>query len=234
MPDFSRRSCQPELIDDLTVSGKELAKNLRELEYINNYLGGNAAALKGVRHFIEPHADTPLSVADAGCGGGDTLRYLARWAQKRGIPLQLTGYDANPFMINYAPAHPKHLPTIDYRCMNLWSEEFNSVRPDVFLLSLFCHHFTDQQLSELLHKLLRQARKGIIINDLHRHPLAYYGIWALTRLLGGSRLVRHDAPLSVLRAFRKSELEQLLHPLAPHRYRISWHWAFRYLAVIIK
>ncbi|MCS7019625.1 MAG: methyltransferase domain-containing protein [Cytophagales bacterium] len=233
MPHFSRRSYQPELMDDLTLDSQALATNLRELEYINTYLGGNAVALKGLKYFVA-RSHLPLSVADVGCGGGDTLRCFAQWAHKKRIDLQLTGYDANPFMIRYAESHPRHLPIIRYRCMDLWSEEFGTVQHDVFVLSLFCHHFTDEQLAQLLPKLLQQARKGIIINDLHRHPLAYYGIGLLTRMLRGSYLVQHDAPLSVLRAFRRHELEQLLQPLAPHRWQISWHWAFRYLVLIEK
>jgi SAM-dependent methyltransferase len=233
MPDFSRRSYQTELMDDLTLSNDALAKNLRELEYVNTYLGGNAVAIKGLQYFTH-QSNEPLSLVDVGCGGGDTLRYFARWAQKRRIPLQLTGYDANPFMVNYASTHPRHLSSISYHCIDLWSEEFNNVQPDIFMLSLFCHHFTDEELIILLNKLLQQARKGIIINDLHRHPLAYYSIKWLTRWLRGSYLVQHDAPLSVLRAFRRIELEQLLRQLAPKRFRISWHWAFRYLVLIEK
>jgi SAM-dependent methyltransferase len=234
MPDFSRRSYEPELMDDLTLGNEALAQNLRELEYVNTYLGGNAVAAKGLQYFVS-QSKLPLSVADVGCGGGDTLRYFAQWAQKRNIPLQLAGYDANPFMVNYASTHPRNHPSISYHCIDLWSEKFNNVQPDVFMLSLFCHHFTDEELVHLLGKLLQQARKGIIINDLHRHPLAYYSIKWLTRGLRGSYLVQNDAPLSVLRAFRKKELEQLLQQVVPHgRFRISWHWAFRYLVLIEK
>ncbi|WP_448519436.1 methyltransferase domain-containing protein [Rhodoflexus sp.] len=233
MPDFSRRSNQPELMDDLTLGNEALAQNLRELEYVNTYLGGNSVALKGLQYFIEDSGQ-PLSVADVGCGGGDTLRYFAHWAAKKQVPLRLAGYDANPFMVSYAQNHPKHSPAISYHCTDLWSADFEKVQPDVFMLSLFCHHFTDEELQKLLGRLLTQARKGIIINDLHRHPLAYYSIKWLTRGLRGSYLVQHDAPLSVLRAFRRKELEDLLQSVAPQRFRISWHWAFRYLVLLEK
>lgn len=233
MPDFTCRSHQPELMDDLTLSSEALAQNLRELEYVNTWLGGNSTAFKGLQYFIKK-AKQPLWVADVGCGGGDTLRYFARRAARQQIPLQLTGYDANPFMVHYAENHPQHLPSIRYQCLDIWSEDFELVQPDVFLLSLFCHHFTDEELRQLLQKLLGQVRKGIIINDLHRHPIAYYGIKWLTRGLRGSYLVQHDAPLSVLRAFRRKELENLLQNIAPCRFRISWQWAFRYLVLIEK
>ena len=46
----------------------------------------------------------------------------------------------------------------------------------------------------------------IIVNDLHRHQLAYLSIVVLTRLFSRSVMVRNDGPLSVRRAFRMDEL----------------------------
>ncbi|MCS6968217.1 MAG: methyltransferase domain-containing protein [Cytophagales bacterium] len=233
MPNFACRSLQPELIDDFTLSGETLSRNLRELEYINAYLGGNAVTLKGVKYFVK-RLGTPISIADVGCGGGDTLGYLSRWAGRYRYTLQLSGYDANPFIVEYALKRHQDYPDIRYYCLDVWSKEFEQVQPDVFLLSLFCHHFGDEQLKTLLARLLHQARKGIIINDLQRHPMAYYSIRWLARLLGGSHLLQHDAPLSVLKGFRKEELQTLLQEIAPKKFQISWHWAFRYLVIIEK
>jgi hypothetical protein len=75
------------------------------------------------------------------------------------------------------------------------------------------------------------AKVGFVINDLQRHWFAYYSIKFLTRLLNGSALVKHDAPVSVLRGFRKSELEALIAAAKVKNVTISWKWAFRYLIV---
>ena len=75
------------------------------------------------------------------------------------------------------------------------------------------------------------AKVGFIINDLQRHWFAYYSIKFLTRLLNGSTLVKNDAPLSVLRGFRKEELNVLLESASVKQYSIKWEWAFRYLIV---
>jgi SAM-dependent methyltransferase len=47
-----------------------------------------------------------------------------------------------------------------------------------------------------------------------------------------SRLVRNDAPVSVLRAFRRHELEALATAAGLPRPRIAWRWAFRWVMVV--
>ena len=102
---------------------------------------------------------------------------------------------------------------------------------DIIHCSLFCHHLKDEELVELFQKIDKYSGIGFIINDLQRHWFAYYSIKFLTCLLKGSSLVKNDAPLSVLRAFKKNELKNLLDKAAVKNYSIKWKWAFRYLVV---
>jgi hypothetical protein len=41
------------------------------------------------------------------------------------------------------------------------------------------------------------AQKGIIITDLHRHPVLYYAIIFITHVFTNNKMVRYDGPLSV-------------------------------------
>jgi hypothetical protein len=75
---------------------------------------------------------------------------------------------------------------------------------------------------------------GVIINDLHRHPLAWAFIWAATRLLSRNRLIRHDAPLSVWRGFRPADFERLKKTPGLAGLRYAWRPFFRYLVIIPK
>ena len=77
----------------------------------------------------------------------------------------------------------------------------------------------------------RYAKIGFVINDLERNRFAYYSIKALTRLFKGSSLVKNDAPLSVLRGFKKEEIINLLEEAGLKNYSLKWKWAFRYLVV---
>jgi len=226
------RSNQPELMDDLTLAGDELEQNLRELEVINNWLGGHKVVLDALEKLTTNYKGQTITIADIGCGGGDTLKTIANWAQHKRINVQLTGIDANDFMVNYASQHCRNYSNITIAQHDVFSGAFASQQYDLIVCSLFCHHFTDAQLVQLFRQLYRQARMAVIINDLHRHWFAYYSIKYITKLFSGSRLVQHDAPLSVWRAFKRPELEKLLAQADITDYSLRWMWAFRWQLVL--
>ncbi|SHL61032.1 methyltransferase domain-containing protein [Hymenobacter psychrotolerans] len=233
MPDLSRRATEEELMDDLSLASDALRRNLDELETINTWLGGYAPVLDALDR-LRPHfpAGRPLRLADLGSGGGDTLRQIARWARRHAIPVELTGIDANPFMLEYAASKVRQYPEISFRQQDIFSPEFQDQPFDILTCSLFCHHFSDAALVELLPKWQQQAGVAVIINDLHRHPLAYYSIRWLTRLFRGSYLVQNDAPLSVARAFTRLNWQQLLQQAGIRQYTLRWRWAFRWQVII--
>ena len=220
-------------MDDLTLSGEELRRNLAELEVINNWLGGHKVVLDALEQLQVPENYT-LRIADIGCGGGDTLKSIANWARRRSIKVELEGIDANDFMVQYARRHCADFPEVSIAQYNVFSEAFAAQKYDVIVCSLFCHHFTDAQLVQLFNQLYNQASMAVIINDLHRHWLAYYSIKYITAAFSGSRLVKNDAPLSVWRAFKREELEQLVKQAGIQKYNLRWMWAFRWQLVLEK
>ncbi|MDO7854170.1 methyltransferase domain-containing protein [Hymenobacter convexus] len=230
---FAERASGPELMDDLTLASDALRQNLDELETINTWLGGYAPVLDALNR-LRPRfpAGRALRVADLGSGGGDTLRQIARWGRRKGVAVELTGIDANEFMLEYAAGKSQAYPEISYRQFDIFSPEFQTQPYDVLTCSLFCHHFTDEELVTLLRQWQQQAQVAVVVNDLHRHWLAYHSIKWLTRLLGGSYLVRHDAPLSVARAFRRADWVALLARAGITRYELRWRWAFRWQVII--
>jgi hypothetical protein len=78
------------------------------------------------------------------------------------------------------------------------------------------------------------ARKGWLVNDLHRHPVAFYGFMALSTLAGWHRFVRHDGPVSVARAFRRADWEKLLKAAGIEGATIQWKLMFRYCVGVIR
>ena len=231
---LNERASGPELMDDLTLATDALRQNLDELETINTWLGGYQPVLDALAR-LRPRfpKGRPLRVADLGSGGGDTLRHVARWGRKNGVALELTGIDANVFMLDYAAAKSRAYGEISYQQVDIFSPEFQNQPYDVLTCSLFCHHFTDEELVTLLRQWQQQAQVAVVINDLHRHWLAYHSIKWLTRLLGGSYLVRHDAPMSVARAFRRQDWVELLARAGITKYELRWRWAFRWQLIII-
>jgi 2-polyprenyl-3-methyl-5-hydroxy-6-metoxy-1,4-benzoquinol methylase len=229
---FKNRSNQAEFMDDLTLANDALRKNLDELELINKYLGGNNVvieALEKLRNKKFFRAKKIVKIADLGCGGGDTLREISIWAEKRKLTVELVGIDANQFMLDYASEKAKEKQVeISFKKIDIFSKDFENDQYDITICSLFCHHFTDEELVVLFGQIKKQTQTAFIINDLHRHWFAYYSIKYITKLLNGSYLVQNDAPLSVLRAFTRDELEKLLLQSGLKNYELRWRWAFRF------
>ncbi|MGV3538906.1 MAG: methyltransferase domain-containing protein [Rufibacter sp.] len=230
---FKQRSTEAELMDDLTLATADLRQNLKELEIINRWLGGHAVVRNGLDQLLQhpfsaSFSENKLKIADLGSGGGDTLRMVAQWARQRQVKVELTGIDANAFMLDYSAAHSQGYPEIQFRQADVFSEDFARQQYDVIICSLFLHHFTDEALAKLLAQLQRQARVAVLINDLHRHPLAYYSIKVLTQLFSRSYLVKNDAPLSVRRAFTKTDWQRILAMAGIENYQLRWKWAFRW------
>ena len=116
--------------------------------------------------------------------------------------------------------------------MVIFSVEFKKLKYDVVLCTLFAHHFKDDELKQMLQGLLLNARLGIVINDLHRHKIAYY-LFKLIGLFIRNRMVREDGLTSILRAFKRKDLEQLSTTLNA-KFSIKWKWAFRYQWILQK
>lgn len=233
MTDFSQRAGGKELMDDLNASGGPLHQALRELDAINYILGGNYVTLNGLSLLLDTcEISHELHIADLGCGSGDMLTLIRRLLVKREIDARLTGIDANPNVIDYAVTRTPPSCGIQYERLNIFSDAFRERKFDVVTATLFFHHFTSDQLVEFFKHLRRQVSVGMIINDIHRHWFAFYAIKWLTRLLSRSPMVIHDAPLSVLRAFRKSELKEILQRAGIDNYQIRWRWAFRWQVIV--
>ncbi|UOQ72821.1 methyltransferase domain-containing protein [Hymenobacter cellulosilyticus] len=232
MPDLSTRATEEELMDDLSLASDALRQNLDELETINTWLGGYRVVLDGLQRLRSQFpTGRALRLADLGSGGGDTLRHIAGWARRQSVPVELVGIDANAFMIDYAAAKAASFPEISFQQQDIFGAEFRQQQFDIITCSLFCHHFSSEALAELLRQLKTQARVGVLINDLHRQPVAYYSIKWLTRLFRGSYLVQNDAPLSVARAFARRDWQQILAAAGIERYTLRWCWAFRWQVI---
>ena len=230
MSKLATRSYQPELLDAPDIPKALLFQNLRELNFINKTLGGHAVTLAGIKQLVRDK-NKIYKIIDIGCGGGDAMQCISRWAKTNNFKVQLVGVDMNADCIEFMREACKAFPDItgvvsDYR-------DYLKANSDVDIVhcSLFCHHLKDEELVELFSYMEKYTRSGFIINDLQRHWLAYYSIMFLTRLLNGSSLVKNDAPLSVWRGFKKPELENLFAQANVKNVSIRWQWAFRYLVV---
>ena len=226
MINLRQRSYQKELMDADDIPFAAIAQTLKELNIINTRLGGHAITLKGVRQFAEDNE--PLTVCEIGCGGGDNLFAIYKYCIKENIPVNFVGIDMNAECIAFAKQQYPQLPC-QWICSDYALVTFADKQPDIIFSSLFCHHFTDEQLVSMLKWLQQKSNKGFFINDLHRHWLAWYLIKYITKFFSKSYLVKNDASLSVARSFRKKDWQKLFKQAGIKNYYISWQWAFRFL-----
>lgn len=219
-------------MDDLVVSGDDLLQALRELESINYLLGGNYVTLRGIDEIVRDQPPREWHIADIGCGSGDILRRIRQMFDRKGLTARLTGIDANPHVIAYAEANTPDSCEIAYAAENIFSDSFRARTFDIATATLFFHHFTDEELVSIFAQLKRQVAVGLVINDIHRHWFAYYAIKGLTQVLSKSPMVKNDGPLSVLRAFKRKELENILRRAGLTKFKIRWCWAFRWQVIV--
>jgi 2-polyprenyl-3-methyl-5-hydroxy-6-metoxy-1,4-benzoquinol methylase len=231
MPDLSHRSYEKELLDRNDIPFNDIKRNMQELEVINARLGGHAITLEGLKQILQGKKE-PFSICEIGCGGGDNLKVISYWCNKRKISVKLSGIDINNDCIEYAGENCRELRSVQFIASDYRQVEFRDNKPEIIFSSLFCHHLNDEQFVDMLLWCKRNSGRGFFINDLHRNLVAWFSIKLLSRLFSKSYLVKHDAPLSVKRGFKRKELAGLLQKAGIRNYRIQWKWAFRWLIVI--
>lgn len=232
MPNFKQRSNKLELMDMPIHNQDALLKNLKELVLINTLTGGPSLVFNKIKTIALQNTEA-LHVVDIGFGAGDLLHYLEKNKKSISSNLRLTGVDIMPETRTFVQLiFPELVNKVAIQICDFkdWFASGNTA--DIITANLFCHHLTNEQLVDFLVNAHKHAQKAIIINDLYRHPVAYWGIKIPTFLFAKSYYTKHDAPLSVLRGFKRKEWESLLQQAGIKNYSIEWKWAFRYLITI--
>jgi 2-polyprenyl-3-methyl-5-hydroxy-6-metoxy-1,4-benzoquinol methylase len=212
----------PELMDG-DCSYEDFRECLRSLEQINRWLLGYRPTLDWLRR----HAgglSRPLHIVDVGSGGGGLLRQIAGWARRRGVAVQLTGIDLNPYAARAATeSTPKDLG-ITWVTGNALA--YQPEKPvDVVVSSLMAHHLENEEIVALLRWMEGTASIGWFINDLERSELSCRMFRLLDKLAGWHRFVQHDGPVSFRRAFREEDWVRLLgEAQIPLEAVTSEHW----------
>jgi 2-polyprenyl-3-methyl-5-hydroxy-6-metoxy-1,4-benzoquinol methylase len=197
----------PELMDG-DCSYEDFRGCLRSLGQINRWLLGYRPTLAWLNQ-LRPALRAPVHIVDVGSGGGDLLRQIAGWAQRRGIAVELTGIDLNPYAARAAQeATPKELGIAWVTGDAL---EYRPKKPvDIVVSSLMAHHLENEEVVALLRWMEATAQVGWFINDLERSQRSFRMFGWLVGIADWHPFVRHDGPVSFRRAFRKEDWARLL------------------------
>jgi ubiquinone/menaquinone biosynthesis C-methylase UbiE len=196
-----------EILDGPVTSQALLAGSFREVWGVNRYLGGMAVLRRHLRPLVQGPASTLVDVAG---GTGDVAMALIRWAAGRGTDLQVTLVDHHPQVLAIARTRAAAAPGLSVVAGDGRRLPFADRSFDVALCNLALHHFDEADAVLLLQELDRVSRRGWVVADLERHPLAYGAARLLARTLWRNPITRHDGPLSVRRAYRAAEAAELV------------------------
>jgi 2-polyprenyl-3-methyl-5-hydroxy-6-metoxy-1,4-benzoquinol methylase len=229
------RTDTPEIMDDFTLEGEVLREALDKIAKINQFLGGNSLTLNGVKELILTVPKSRLiTIVDVGCGNGDLLRVLSNYGKENNYSFNLIGIDANAFTVNHAKKLSESYSNINFQYEDIFEFDFSQVKCDITLCTLTLHHFKNEEIESLLTTFYANSNLGIVINDLHRSSLAYRLFQIICFLFQLNSMSREDGLTSILRGFKKKELETFSKKLGFKKYKIQWKWAFRYQWIIRK
>jgi SAM-dependent methyltransferase len=227
-----KRSTAREMMDVPGQARELLAEDLANLRRLNRYLGCYRSVISAIGRLVAQQEVRRFTLLDAGAGSGDVGAAIARWARRRQIEARVHALEREPVTVEQAAAHTRAVPEVDLVQGDAWAPPFRPGSFDFVLASQLLHHFTDDQIVQLLRTWARLARRAIIVADLVRHPLAYHGIRFLTHALTRNEMTRCDAPLSVRRACTMGEWRSLIARADVGAGDLRWKVPFRMLGVI--
>ena len=222
------RHLRPELLDLDEAPFEEVKDSLQDVQRVNRYLSGYRVLLHYIGQFFDQHTSSqPIRILDAATGSADQPMEVVRYARRRGIPVQVTAIDINRKMIRFAQEEARESPEIRFVQCDVLHMPFDENSFDVVINSLALHHFSEEHAVAMLKSFSRLAKRGVIINDLHRSRVAYVSIYILTRLLTQNRLTRYDAPVSVMNAFTPEEMRTMAQAAGWQRFEVNRHFPYR-------
>jgi SAM-dependent methyltransferase len=219
-PDLSARAdldAVPEWMDG-PCSYEDLRACLHSLSWVNRITRAYHPAFDFLRRATAGEAQRPgagearrpgpLRIVDLGCGYGDTLRRIERWAAARGLAVELLGVDLNPDAIRAAREATPAGSGIQWLAGDARTLP-EAQDADLILTSLVMHHIPEPGIVELMRWMERTARCGWLVCDLHRMPVPYRMFSALMHGPWWHRFIRPDGLASIRRSFRREDWRRI-------------------------
>ncbi len=197
-----------ELMDRPQPVSGELRRDLHNLERINRLFGGHAMVRRFLPTWFSEGGQGTLEVLDLATGAGDLPRLIVDHARSIARPVAVNAVDFNPATLAISREASR-----DYREIKFVQGDIRSAPSprtyDVVLCSLALHHFSEPDAIAVLRAAVLASRRHVLVTDLKRSVLGSLTAWAITALWLREPMTRHDARMSVARAFSAGELRRL-------------------------
>jgi len=200
----NRRIRGHEFLDEDDVDPRELERALGFIRKINSTLGYTRSIIHHLKRFSRSwKVGQRIDIIDLATGSADIPRAILQWATADGFDVHIVAVDRHPITARAAAAQGSD-PRLQIVQADVFSLPFADQSFDYALTAMFLHHLDEEGIASVLRSMDRLARRGIIAADLLRHRRAYLWIKLLT--LFTSRMIRHDASVSVAQALTDPEV----------------------------
>jgi len=208
-----RRSNETELADSEDISEEDLARNYRELEKVQRWLGNTGQMLTRLRR---ARASTvgPMRVLDIGCGRGGLLKEI-----QSKLGMDVIGMELRP-----APAGT----TVPIMTGNAVSDPLP--RADVAVCMMLAHHLSETELVQMIRNISQYCNRFILL-DLVRHPvpLLLFRVFVAPLLFyvnaaDGKTSIRRAYTVAEMRKIVENALGRSTRPVKRVRHSMSPFW----------
>lgn len=198
---------EPELMDLPDQDETVLRRDLENIARLNQTFGAKRAVEKIFNQMTE--GLERLVMIDLACGYGDHGRNLIRLGQERRRDVTVIAVDFQFQTLRLAREATLAGQKMFFVQADARQLPFRPQATDLALCSLALHHFAERDAFTVLREMRRVARRGAACLDLVRSRFAAFCIWLLTTFIMRDPMTRHDARLSIRRAFSHEEMHAL-------------------------
>jgi len=207
-------------------------QSLADLNRINLWLGGLRSLTRHLLPRLRRWPSEVCHILDLGAGGGTIAYKLARWGRLHQRPLRVFALDVRLPHLQWAQRQLAGWPEIILVQGDAWAPPVAEGSVDAVISSLFLHHFTPDELRQLLPCWANLARRSMIMSDLVRHPLPYWFMQVASPVFARSPITRHDAAVSLRRAYTPKELRTIIDQAGLQEAQLFCHVPYRMTLVL--
>jgi len=214
-----------EIMDDPACDLEKLYQTYRYFKPVNRVLSGwRTVYVQKIRPRLKENK--PSTLLDIGFGGGDIPIYLASWAKKDGLQLEIDAIDRDERALRFVETYREPPANVTFRFAHTQELVSSGKSYDFVTSNHLLHHLNRQKIKQLCSDAMKLCHGTILFNDIARSDWAYALYYIGSRLVPRNSFIHIDGLISIRRSYTRGELEEIL----PSDWRVEKPFPFRLLA----